>query len=67
MKRLYFLILSALFTMQVSIAQNIPGGMKYQAVARNLSGEVIANQKTSLKIDLFAVNPASKNSKTFYS
>ena len=67
MKRLYFLILAALFTVQVSIAQNIPGGMKYQAVARNLSGEVIANQKTSLKIDLFTVNPASKNSKTFYS
>ena len=33
-------------------AQQVPQGMKYQAVARSLSGEVLANQPVTLKISL---------------
>jgi hypothetical protein len=33
-------------------AQSVPQGMKYQAVARNPSGEVMANQAIAIKIAL---------------
>lgn len=33
-------------------AQQVPQGMKYQAVARNLSGGVMANQPVTLRISL---------------
>ncbi len=67
MKRLYFVLLASLFVTQVSQAQTVPRGMKYQAVARNLSGEILANQKSSLKIDLVTVNSGPKASTTYYS
>lgn len=67
MKRLYVFSLAALFLVQASLAQTLPGGMKYQAVARNLSGEVLANQKSSFRIDLYATNPATKAATTYYS
>jgi hypothetical protein len=35
-------------------AQSVPQGMKYQAVARDLSGNVIANQTIGLKISLLS-------------
>lgn len=34
-------------------AQVIPAGMKYQAVARDLKGQVLANKEISLQIGLF--------------
>jgi hypothetical protein len=34
------------------IAQQVPQGMKYQAVARNLKGEILADEKIVLKISL---------------
>lgn len=67
MKRLYFVLLTSFFVSQVSQAQTVPRGMKYQAVARNLSGEILANQKSSLKIDLVTVNSQSKTGTTYYS
>lgn len=38
--------------MPLAFAQTVPNGMKYQAVARDLSGVVIANQDITLKIQL---------------
>lgn len=35
-------------------AQNVPYGMKYQAVARDLSGNVLANQNIRLKVNLYS-------------
>jgi hypothetical protein len=66
MKRLYIVMVAALFITQLSRAQTIPGGMKYQAVARNLSGEILANQKKSLKIELFAFDLSTNVATTFY-
>ncbi len=51
MKKL-FLLISFSFLLLISFAQHVPQGMKYQAVARNLNGNVIANQQVSLKINL---------------
>lgn len=36
-------------------AQVLPEGMNYQAVARNLRGEILANQPIALKVKLFSV------------
>ncbi len=36
----------------ILIAQQVPQGMKYQAVARNLKGDILANEKISLRISL---------------
>lgn len=60
-------ILSSVILILASItsqAQDIPAGMKYQAVARNISGDVIANRVITLKIELRS-NP-SKSTKTYY-
>jgi len=48
-KILFTLIISLLFTNFFN-AQNVPIGMKYQAVARDLSGLEISNKPISLKI-----------------
>ena len=50
-KLLYTLIISLLFANYFN-AQNVPIGMKYQAVARDLSGLEISNKPISLKISL---------------
>lgn len=42
----------SLLISSVVIAQQVPQGMKYQAVARNLKGEIMANEKISLRISL---------------
>src|SRR5215218_2697504 len=64
MKKFYFL-LAVLFSAVISIAQTVPQGMKYQAVARNLSGNVLSNQAISLKINLLTQD--SKSSVIYYS
>ncbi len=47
-------ILGLQLILQVSVdAQIIPKGMNYQAIARNAKGDILANQKISLKIYLF--------------
>lgn len=48
---LTLLILSCAFV-PFTQAQQVPQGMKYQAVARSLSGEVLPNQPVTLKISL---------------
>ena len=62
MKKLSFLLLFIiLFLVNVS-AQNIPRGMKYQAVARDLKGEVMSNAKIELRINLLSKADATQSS-----
>jgi hypothetical protein len=51
-KLLLLLILVCLASIPFAQAQQVPQGMKYQAVARSLSGQVMANQPVTLKISL---------------
>ena len=64
MKKFYFL-LAILFSAVFSFAQTVPQGMRYQAVARNLAGNVMANQSISLKINLLTQD--TKSSVIYYS
>ncbi|MFH6769595.1 hypothetical protein V8G56_12660 [Gaetbulibacter aquiaggeris] len=52
MKKVIIAIIVLLFITPGVIAQNMPQGMKYQAVARDLSGDILANEKVLLKIKL---------------
>ena len=42
------------------IAQSVPQGMNYQAVARDMDGRVLADQNISLKISLLGDSPDGK-------
>jgi hypothetical protein len=53
-KVILLLAMSGLFS-TLLVAQIIPEGMNYQAVARNLKGEILANQPIALKVKLFSV------------
>ncbi len=53
MKKLNFLLILQMVVVMTVFSQVIPKGMNYQAVAHNLKGEVIPNQKVTLKIYLF--------------
>jgi hypothetical protein len=59
MKKISFTIVAWLFVLPFLFAQSVPQGMKYQAVARNKSGELIANQAVSLRIQLVSGSPSS--------
>ncbi|WP_235297926.1 autotransporter outer membrane beta-barrel domain-containing protein [Portibacter marinus] len=54
MKKLYLLLIAILFCSIISYAQQTPAGMKYQAVARDLSGQVMSDQKIKLEITLYS-------------
>jgi hypothetical protein len=61
MKRIILLLaFSGLFSTML-FAQSSPEGMNYQAVARNLKGEILANQPISLKVLLFSLNANGKS------
>jgi hypothetical protein len=64
MKKIFLLTILS-FGILVSFAQHVPQGMKYQAVARDLNGNVIANQQISLKINL--VTEQGSSSTIYYS
>jgi hypothetical protein len=54
MKRVILLLaLASMFSSNL-FAQSRPEGMNYQAVARNLKGEILANQPIALKVALFS-------------
>lgn len=60
MKKLLLSLLVAFCLLSVSYGQTVPQGMKYQAVARNSSGNVLVNQKITLRINLVSrLSPAS--------
>ena len=64
MKKVFNLTAIFLLFFATAFSQNVPQGMKYQAVARTLSGNVIANQEIALKISL--VN-SGKSAAVYYS
>jgi len=53
MKKFFSILVFQIAFLALGYGQVIPKGMNYQAVARNLKGEVIPNQKISFKIYLF--------------
>lgn len=66
MKKLLLLFFISCFAAaSVTQAQQMPQGMKYQAVARNLMGGVLANQPVTLKITLTSKTTGS--AKAYYS
>ncbi len=52
MKKLFLLITLTFIICATAMTQIVPQGMKYQAVARDLSGQVLADQEINLKITL---------------
>ena len=53
-KELALFTIALLFFFMSANAQNIPVGMNYQAVARDLSGDILADKNISLKITLYS-------------
>ncbi len=53
MKKIFFILYFQIALLAIGYSQVIPKGMNYQAVARDIKGEIIPNQKISLKIHLF--------------
>jgi hypothetical protein len=54
MKQFFTFILGFLFLATISVAQSVPQGMKYQAVARDAKGQVLANKELQLKVTLYS-------------
>lgn len=52
MKKLQLFIILFTFVSLLASAQSVPRGMNYQAVARDKSGEILANQTLTFKISL---------------
>jgi hypothetical protein len=65
MKNLFLLLILFICAITNSFAQKIPAGMKYQAVARNSSGEILPSKNITLKIELKSA--PDKGGKTYYS
>jgi len=60
MKKITLLIVALIFGGLSLFAQDVPLGMKYQAVARDAKAKVIPNQAISIEINLRADDPESK-------
>ena len=54
MKQLLILTLCLMCIATFSVAQSVPQGMKYQAVARDVKGQLIASRDLQLKITLYS-------------
>ncbi len=54
MKKIIFNLLILTFSFSALLAQNIPQGMSYQAVARDADGQLLSNVPISLKISLIS-------------
>src|SRR3954467_11413020 len=65
MRKLYLLMMIVSLGFMKTYAQNVPAGMKYQAVARNTAGELLANRTITLRIEL--KGEPVKGSITYYS
>lgn len=59
MKKVLLLLVLGLLTALTTQAQQVPQGMKYQAVARSLTGDVMANQPVTLRISLVSKRGAA--------
>lgn len=60
MKSLTPLIICCILFAQPIYGQNVPQGMKYQAVARDLTGQVLGNQDIQLRVTLYS-DPVNKD------
>ncbi len=60
MKKASLLLTFLLLATLSMVAQNVPAGMKYQAVARDANGEVLALKSVGLEIQLLAGGPDGK-------
>ncbi len=58
-KGILFIVLFTCTIMSL-LAQSVPQGMNYQAVARDMDGRVLADQDISLKISLLGDSPQGK-------
>jgi len=65
MKKSILLLILSVCMVIFSDAQDVPAGMKYQAVARTTSGEVLPNRSITLRIEL--KNDPAKGSVVYYS
>lgn len=54
MKHIISFLFISMFFAQFSFGQSVPQGMKYQAVARNEKGQVMASQHIQLRISLYS-------------
>ena len=55
MRKLILLLAISFFCVSMLSAQNAFMGMKYQAVARDVKGEILPNAKIELKINLHSI------------
>ena len=65
MKKSFLIILFTITSVICTLAQSSPRGMKYQAVARDMKGEILANSKIELRISLHSTS--SLRNDTHYS
>ncbi len=65
MRKIIFIAFLAFLVQLTGNAQNIPAGMKYQAVARDYAGQPLANRSLTIRIDLKSNSP--KGAQVFYS
>ena len=56
MKKLSLIFLFTFTSVIYSFSQSTPHGMKYQAVARDMKGEILANSKIELRISLHSTS-----------
>ncbi|MEP7267358.1 MAG: hypothetical protein ABI844_06985 [Saprospiraceae bacterium] len=61
MKKFILILMWVCFAILTGNSQNIPQGMNYQAVARDLKGEVMANENLVLKINLFTTHDSLRS------
>ena len=66
MKKIIYTTLLVFFIIQTVIAQTVPRGMNYQAVARDKTGEVLPNQEIFLRINLVS-QPTTASEVVYYS
>lgn len=64
MKNFIKICLLFILGINISIAQSVPSGMKYQAVARNTEGIVMPNRPITMRIEL--KNSTQNGSQTYY-
>ena len=60
MKKVILLLAMSSLLSTLLLAQTNPEGMNYQAVARNLKGEILVNQPIALKVKLFSLISSGK-------
>ena len=65
MKKINLILIIFLALAQLAVAQHVPLGMKYQAVARDLSGNILADQEVNLQIDLVALGEKQEKTVTY--